>query len=329
MEPVISVCLPVFNGAAFLPRAFSALTAQHFRDFELVIIDDGSTDGSGALAECLIAKENFRGRVVRTANRGAEQARDVAVAHASSDLIAQFDCDDWWEPTYLGDMVSALTAHPEIDVIYSDMIDIYPDGRRIRKSDIATWVDLSQASRDGDLYCFRKGQFLRMVLGGHVLCPPCTIYRRRAYENAGPYADGNFDFRVSLDWYFGLRLSRVAGIGFLKRPLLHRYFHSANTTGDALRMFTSTLAIFNFVLSQWPLSPTERETARNRAARVAVWAAEAARDSHRWRAFTLAMQSLQYHPSGEAMKQAVAAMLPPTSRVANVAKLRRWHSLRD
>ncbi len=311
MEPAISVCLPVFNGAAFLPRAFSALTAQDFRDFELVIIDDGSTDGSGSIAECLIAEGNIHGRVVRTENRGAEQARDVAVAHARTDVIAQFDCDDWWEPTYLSDMVSALTAHPEIDAIYSDMIDIYPDGRKVRKSDVATWVDLSQAAREGDLYCFRKGQFLRMALGGHVLFPQCTIYRRRAYKNAGPYADGTFDFRVSLDWYFGLRLARVADIAFLKRPLVHRYFHSANTTGNSLRMFTSTLAIFNFILSQWPLSPTERKTARNRAAQVAAWAAEVARDTHRWRALTLAMRSFQYDPAGQGIKQAVAAMVPP------------------
>ena len=303
--------MPVFNGGTFLPRAFSSLAAQEFRDFELVIVDDGSTDGSGTIAERLITEGSFLGRVLRTPNRGAEQARDVAVAHASTDVIAQFDCDDWWVPTYLREMMSALTIRPDIDVIYSDMIDIFPDGRQIRKSDVATWVDLSQAAhQEGDLYCFRRGEFLRMMLGGHILAPPCTIYRRRAYEGAGPYADGTFDLRVSLDWYFGLRLSRIAAIAFLKRPLLHRYNHSTNTTRDSFRMFTSTLAVFQHVLSEWPLSSAERKTAQRRAAQVATWASDAARESNRWRALKLATQSFQYQPSQRAIKQAIAAMLP-------------------
>ena len=310
MHPPMSVCMPIFNGAAFLPRAFSSLAAQDFRDFELVIVDDGSTDGSGALAERLIAENGFPGRVVRTTNRGAEQARDIAVAHANADVIAQCDCDDRWAPTYLSDMMSALSAHPEIDAIYSDMIDIYPDSRQVRKSDVATWVDLSEAAREADLYCFRKGQFLKMALGGHVMYPQCTVYRRRAYENAGPYADGLFNFRVSLDWYFSLRLARVAQIAFLKRPLLHRYIHSANTTHDSLRMFSSTFAIFQYVISRWPLSPIERKAARDRAAKVASWAADAALETNRRLSFKFSAQSFRYHPSAYAVKQAVAATLP-------------------
>lgn len=313
MEPRISVCMPVYNGAKFLPRAFSSLAAQEFRDFELVIVDDGSTDGSGALAERLIAEGRFVGRVLSTPNRGAEQARDVAVAHASADLIAQCDCDDWWAPTYLSDMVCTLTTHPETDAVYSDMIDIYPDGREIRKSDVATWIDLSRATRKGDLYFFRKGRFLEMVLAGHVMYPQCTVYRRRTYESAGPYADGNFDFRVSLDWYFSLRVARVANIAFLKKPLLRRYIHSANTTGDALRMFGSTFAIFQHVISKWPLSPVERKAARSRAAKVATWAAEAARDKSRWSALKFAAQSFRYEPTASALKQAIAAMVPTPS----------------
>ena len=302
--------MPVYNGAAFLPRAFSSLAAQEFRDFEIVIVDDGSTDGSGDLADRLIAEGGLIGRVVSTPNRGAEQARDVAVAHTSTDVIAQCDCDDWWAPTYLSDMMSTLTTHPQVDALYSDMIDIYPDGRQIRKSDVATWVDLSQATQDGDLYFFSKGRFLQMVLGGHVMYPQCTVYRKRAYESAGPYADGILDFRVSLDWYFSLRLARVAGIAFLKRPLLHRHLHSANTTGDSLRMFTCTCAIFRHVISRWPLSAVERRTARRRAAGVAIWAAEAARDKNRWAALRFATQSFLYQPTGESIKQAIATMVP-------------------
>ncbi|MDA8347694.1 MAG: glycosyltransferase family A protein [Pseudomonadota bacterium] len=302
--------MPVYNGATFLPRAFSSLAAQTFRDFELVIVDDGSTDGSGALAERLIAEGRLIGRVVSTPNRGAEQARDVAVAHASTDVIAQCDCDDWWAPSYLSDMMSTLTTHPQVDALYSDMIDIYPDGRQIRKSDVATWVNLSQATREDDLYIFSKGGFLEMVLGGHVMYPQCTVYRKRAYEGAGPYADGILDFRVSLDWYFSLRLARVSGIAFLKRPLLHRYLHSANTTGDSLRMFSCTCAIFRCSPAPWPLSAVERRTARRRAAQVAAWAAEAARDKNRWTALHFATQSFMYKPSGESIKQAIAAMAP-------------------
>lgn len=310
MQPIVSVCMPVYNGATFLPRAFASLAAQEFRNFELVIVDDGSTDDSGALAERLIAEHGFIGRVVRTPNRGAEQARDITVAHANTDIIAQCDCDDWWAPTYLSDMMSALSAYPEIDAIYSDMVDIFPDGRQVLKSDVATWVDLSKAIRAGDLYCFHKDQLLQMVLGGHVMYPQCTVYRRCAYERAGPYADGIFNLRISLDWYFSLRLTRVATIAFLKRPLLHRHIHSANTTSDSLQMFASTFAIFQYVISRWSLTSIERKAARRRAATVASWAADSALETSRWQSFKLSAQSFRYHPTAYAIRQAVVATLP-------------------
>ena len=76
--PAVSVCMPVFNGAEFLPRAFSSLATQTFKDFELIVVDDGSTDDSLKQAEHLLVIHNLQGSVIRTANQGAEQARDVA-----------------------------------------------------------------------------------------------------------------------------------------------------------------------------------------------------------------------------------------------------------
>ena len=208
--PAVSVCMPVFNGAEFLPRAFSSLATQTFKDFELIVVDDGSTDDSVKQAEHLLVIHNLQGSVIRTANQGAEQARDVACMHARGEVIAHLDCDDSWDPSYLAVMLGILQSRAEVDLVYCDMIQESPNGHRIVKSEVATWIDLSQASRDNDLYVFPPGIFFQLLLNGNVLLPSCTMYRKTLSMEAGPYTKVLSDMRISLDWCFGLRASVVS-----------------------------------------------------------------------------------------------------------------------
>ena len=272
-HPAVNVCMPVFNGRNFLPRIFECFAAQTFKDFEIIAIDDGSTDGSGNIARQLLADKSLRGVVIRTPNRGAEQARDVACSNCTADIIAQADCDDYWEPTYLEEMVRALSENPELDIVYADMIDHYPDERTVLKSNVAKWVDLSQAKAMGDLYLFKKGQFLQYQLSGQVLFPQATVYRRSFYEHVGLYDDVKSGLQVSLDWHFGIRASRIAAVGFLKRPLVHRYIHDNNVTNDVIRMWTCSTQVIKVWLADKSLTPKERANARGRGALIAAWAA--------------------------------------------------------
>jgi FkbM family methyltransferase len=101
MPPAVSVVMPVFNGSRFLDRAFASLRAQTFADWELLAVDDASTDGSAAVLDGLAAPDS-RVRVFRhLTNRGQAAARNTALAAAKGELVAYLDQDDEFYPDHL------------------------------------------------------------------------------------------------------------------------------------------------------------------------------------------------------------------------------------
>lgn len=312
--PAVSICMPVFNGAKFLPRIFSSLAAQTFKDYELIVIDDGSTDESARQAELLIAHHDIRGSVVRSSNRGAEQARDLGYLHAAAGLIAQLDCDDWWQPTYLEEMLSVLRSQPDIDLLYCDLIEESADGSETLKSAVASWIDLSQAEQLGDLYKFPRGKFFAMLLGGQVLFPPCTVYRKEVYEKAGRYGGTLPELPVSLDWGFGLRVSRIGTVGFLKRSLLRKFVHGGNVSHNLVKTVGCSVQVLESVLADCTLSATERRIGRGRGALICTWASYESWAAHRnhGQALRWALRSLKFRWSGSAVKLAACSLIPRT-----------------
>ncbi len=99
-SPQITVVVPVYNMGRFLPRAMDALLAQTFRDFEVIIVDDGSTDGSADVCDQQAARDS-RCSVVHKPNGGLSSARNCGLEHARGQFIIFPDPDDWVEPIYL------------------------------------------------------------------------------------------------------------------------------------------------------------------------------------------------------------------------------------
>jgi GT2 family glycosyltransferase len=116
-EPTVSIIMPVFNAAVHLRSSIGCVRAQTFHDWELVAVDDGSTDGSWAtLAQ--IALEEPQVRPFRQANAGAATARNRALAEARGAYIAFLDADDTWHPDFLTAMLSALDGKPPHTIAY-------------------------------------------------------------------------------------------------------------------------------------------------------------------------------------------------------------------
>ena len=105
--PLISVITPVYNAAAYLARAADSLRAQTLTDWELLLIDDGSTDDSPALCDRLAAQDN-RIRAVHQPNRGVSAARNAGLDAARGQYLAFLDADDWVEPDFLAVLLQLL-----------------------------------------------------------------------------------------------------------------------------------------------------------------------------------------------------------------------------
>jgi len=112
-EPRVSIIMPCFNREAFIAEAIESVLGQTFRDFELVVVDDGSTDRSAEVID------GYRGRirVIRQQNRGVSTARNVGIRESHGEFIAFLDADDYWDPTFLEHMVDGM-ADPRTAIVY-------------------------------------------------------------------------------------------------------------------------------------------------------------------------------------------------------------------
>lgn len=114
--PRVSVIIPVFNAARTIEQAIDSVRAQTFTDFEIVAVDDGSTDGSIEL----LRRYGGAVKVLQQENRGPSAARNLAIANSSGEFLGCLDGDDWWKPEFLATMLAALERNPQAVMAYCD-----------------------------------------------------------------------------------------------------------------------------------------------------------------------------------------------------------------
>ncbi len=204
--PPVSVVLPTYQRASTLARAIRSVLEQTYRDFELIVVDDGSTDGT---AEILARLEDPRVRCIRLdANRGASAARNAGIRAARGRLLAFQDSDDEWLPSKLERHLAAFRAHgPGIGVVYSDMERIWKDGRRE--------YHRSPAVVQGALLDPNTGFYQVCRLGIQS-----TVIRRECFTAVGGFDEA---FPALEDLELFVRLSRRYAFHHLELPLVRYY----------------------------------------------------------------------------------------------------------
>ena len=115
----LSIILPTYNRATFLPEAFAAIESQTYQDWELIVVDDGSTDNTPAVIQAFKDRASRPVTVVRQANGGAYHARNTGLDQVTGDFVAFYDSDDLWLPGYLDRLVGALERHPDVQWAYA------------------------------------------------------------------------------------------------------------------------------------------------------------------------------------------------------------------
>lgn len=194
--PFVTVVMPVFNVERYLAIAIRSVLRQTYRHFELLIIDDGSTDDSLAIARSF---RDARIRIIEQDNRGLAGARNTGIRHARGELIAFLDSDDAWRPRKLEVHVAHLQRSPTVGVSYSASGLIDDNGRCMGIAQIPKMRDVSSAD-----------VFLRNPVGNGS----APVIRRTVFDHIeGPYcadgAAGWFDefFRQSEDIECWMRIA--------------------------------------------------------------------------------------------------------------------------
>ena len=126
-QPKLSVIIPLYNKAPYVKKALESVCHQTYSDYELIVINDGSTDDS-----CMIAEKYLQGmdginyQLITQENAGVSAARNNGVAQASGEYISFLDADDWWEPTFLEKMAKFIEDYPEAGLYASNYMYYKP-----------------------------------------------------------------------------------------------------------------------------------------------------------------------------------------------------------
>lgn len=205
--PQISVLLAVHNNAPYLAATLDSLLGQSFTNFELVIIDDGSTDDSLGILQAYAARDR-RIRLVAQDNRGIPVTRNRLIALAHADYVAVMDADDIALPQRLAQQYAFLQTHPDVVWVGGAFQLIDEAGRLLTTVTMAT----------------ENSEIQRLLLAGHTsFLHPTALIRKSALTQVGGY-DNTFTSGCDLDLW--LKLSEVGAVANLPQPVVQYRVHS-------------------------------------------------------------------------------------------------------
>ncbi len=216
---LVSVIVPVYNGARFIAEAIESIVSQEYGALEIIVVDDGSTDDTADI----VARLGGDVRYVFQENAGPGSARNRGIRDASGDFIAFLDADDLWAAGSLRLLVNGLVEREEIDVVHG-YARLFKDGES-----------------GGALDSMNPDEVFPYYIGA-------GLYRRRAFETAGLFEE-RLRFSEDTEWYWraaelGLRIERLQGITLLVRR------HENNMTRGKNIADLQMLRVFKLMLER-------------------------------------------------------------------------------
>ncbi|MCA1621771.1 MAG: glycosyltransferase family 2 protein [Acidobacteria bacterium] len=253
--PAVSVIMPTYNVARYIGEALESVFAQTFKDFEVIVVNDGSPDTPEL--ERVLAPYLSRIVYLKQENGGVSAARNAAIRAARAPLVAHLDPDDLWEPDYLAAQLEELGRDPSTDVLYPDAL---------------IFGDAPEAGRRFMEWCPSAGEVSVEALleeRCHVMC--AVTARRDALLRAGLFDEG---LRCSEDFELWLRVLKSGGRIRYQRRVLARYRrHDASHTADPARLSRAVLRMLDKVETSLDLAPAELRALRGMRGRVRAGAA--------------------------------------------------------
>lgn len=237
--PRVSVLLTCYNHARFLPEAVRSLQAQTFRDFEVIAIDDGSTDGERQMLSEFAEDLDWFKVLLNEQNVGTYGSLNRALAEASGELIAIFNDDDLWASTKLEAQVKLMDAEPAVGLCYTD----------------GQFIDAQGAPMAGEPLGFgfpREGlkePLLDLVYANKIIASSVLV-RRSCFDAVGHFDEAYFG---SGDWEMWLRIAERFGFGFVPLKLTMYRVHGENASHQLERIWTDDERLRLWLRERWPL----------------------------------------------------------------------------
>ena len=230
----ISVIIPCYNQAHFLPEALASVQAQTFPDWECIIVNDGSPDHTAAVAQEWVGKDS-RFRYIEKPNGGLSSARNRGLKEARGDYIQFLDADDLIESKKFAWQANLLRNSPHLGIVYSDLRYFPADAPKQRRYTLfgpdKPWIERAW---------LKPGSMLEKLLDGNLMAVNCPMMRRSVMDKVGLFDE---TLRAAEDWHYWLRCAAIGTVfHFAPAPdtLALVRIHSASASQDRTHMRRGT-----------------------------------------------------------------------------------------
>ncbi len=217
--PRVSILLTCYNHIKYLPPCVEGIRAQTFRDFEIVAIDDGSTDGT---REWLSEQSDIR-CIFNAENLGTYETLNVGLRETAGEFVAVLNDDDLWEPEKLAKQVELLDAKPKVGLVHTGGNFIDGNGNTTEGNPLGFAFPR-----------FETGDILLGLVYENKIIASAALVRRTCFEELGGF---NRDYFGSGDWEMWFRIAEKHDVGFVDAPLTHYRVHGANASHKLERIW--------------------------------------------------------------------------------------------
>lgn len=212
-EPTVSIIIPTYNRAYLIERSIKSVLDQTYKDFEVIIVDDASTDNT---EEIIRLFENNKIKYVKNeTNKGANAARNTGLQLSKGKYVAFQDSDDEWLPTKLEKQINILIhSDPKIGVVYTGYYRI--------KNNVREYIPSSSiVQKEGDLHS--------VLLKKNFIGMPTVVIKKECFEKVGM-----FDERLPRlqDWEMWIRISKHYEFKFIDTPLVLAHYQQDSITNN-------------------------------------------------------------------------------------------------
>lgn len=222
-KPRVSVIIPAYNAAWCIRRAVDSVLAQEYRDFELIVVDDGSHDTTAEI----LADYGVAVQIVRQPNGGLSRARNTGIAYAKGVYVAFLDADDWWLPRKLVRQVAQMEGHPELLFCSTTTTVLTPEGQRL-----PDWR--CKPGEGSALACIFQANAHVAGSGSGVLA------RREVFTRAGGFDES---LRSLEDIDMWMRLAALGGYACIDEPLTVIEKRTDSMSGNRAVMRESAITV--------------------------------------------------------------------------------------
>ncbi len=223
--PRVSVIIPAYNQAQYLGEAIQSVLHQRYSDYEIIVVDDGSTDNTREVA----ARFARQIRYIWQENKGLAGARNTGIRAARGELIGLLDSDDQWLPAFLAEMTTLADQRPEAAVYYCGAQCMDENGRLLPQS-----VGLAATPLDG------PDALYQTLLRANFIIPSTTVLRRSAVTSAGLFDQ---KLRSCEDWDLWLRILPARQFASLPALLARYRVHGSSLSADPAGMQQAKSAV--------------------------------------------------------------------------------------